>query len=46
MCLGLFLGRESWEFCVGLMLIGKGEVGVVSGPNVYWEGRGGSCVWA
>jgi hypothetical protein len=31
---------------VGLMLIGRGEVGVVPGPNLNWEGRGGSCVWA
>ncbi len=31
---------------MGLMLIGKGEVGVVSRPNVNWELRGGSCVWA
>jgi hypothetical protein len=30
--------------CMGLMLIGKGEVGVVSRPNINWEGRGGSCV--
>ncbi len=31
---------------MGLMLIGEGEVRVVSGPNVNWEVRGGSCVWA
>jgi hypothetical protein len=24
---------------VGLMLIGKGELGVLRGPNVNWEGR-------
>ncbi len=30
---------------MGLMFIGKGEVGVVFGPNVNWEGRGGSCLW-
>jgi hypothetical protein len=31
---------------VGLMLTQKVEVGVVCGPNVNSEGRGGSCVWA
>ncbi len=34
---------------MGLVLIRRGEEGVVSKPNVNsgnWEGRGGSCVWA
>jgi hypothetical protein len=31
---------------VGLKLIGKGEAGVVFGPIVNSEGKGGSCVWA
>ncbi len=28
------IGRGGWELFLGLMLVGKGEVGVVSGPNV------------
>ncbi len=32
--------------CGPVTLIGRGEVGVVPRPNVNWEGRGWSCVWA